>query len=51
VLKAAGSLLLAGFVTLSLVALAHIVAPARIDAALATALPTTDPVAMAGFTG
>lgn len=50
VAKAGGSLLAAGIVMLGLVAIAHILAPARIDAALAAMPPTSDPVAMAAFT-
>lgn len=49
-LSAAGSLLVAGFIAIALLALVHIVAPDRLDAALAKALPGTDPVALASFT-
>jgi phenylpyruvate tautomerase PptA (4-oxalocrotonate tautomerase family) len=49
-LSAAGSLLVAGFIAIALLALVHIVAPDRLDAALAKALPGTDPVTLAGFT-
>jgi phenylpyruvate tautomerase PptA (4-oxalocrotonate tautomerase family) len=50
VLAAAGSLLAAGFVALSLITLAHVVAPDRIDAALAKLWPSTDLIALASFT-
>jgi len=50
VLVAAGSLLAAGFVALSLLALAYLVAPDRVDAALAKLWPSTDLIALASFT-
>lgn len=50
VAKAAGSLLVGGFVTLALLAVLHAASPAQFDAALAQGWPSTDLVALAGFT-
>jgi len=51
VAKSAGGLFAGGLVMLALVAVLHFVSATRLDAALANAFPSDDPVAMANFTG
>lgn len=51
VAKSAGGLFAGGLVMLGLAALLHLAAPARLEAALGQAFPSTDIVAMASFTG
>ncbi|HVI90432.1 MAG TPA: tautomerase family protein [Dongiaceae bacterium] len=51
VAKSAAGVFTGGLVMLGLVALLHLVSPLCLETALANALPTDDPVAMASFTG
>jgi len=51
VAKSAGAVLLGGLVMIGLVAFFHLMAPARLQTALGEALPGSDPLALASFTG